>query len=190
MWPVKIVVVIFHELGHAVAAWLTGGAVVEIGLSPQQGGHTLTQGGNRLLILNAGYLGSLVAGTLLLFGSRRPRVARGVAALLSVALLATALLFVRPLLDFGFAFTLLAAAAFAALARWAPVDLTRWAIRAIGTFSVLYALFDVRDDVFRGSGGSDAHMLAELTLIPAPVWGAAWIVGGLALVWVLRRRIL
>ena len=76
VWPLKIVVVMFHELGHAVAAWLTGGTVVEIGLNPRQGGHTLTQGGFRLLILNAGYLGSLLAGVLLLLATRAERTAR------------------------------------------------------------------------------------------------------------------
>jgi hypothetical protein len=53
----------------------------------------------------------------------------------------------------------------------------------------MYALFDVRDDVFRAPGDavSDATMLAELTGLPASLWGLGWIaLGGLTL-WLSRR---
>jgi len=191
LWPVKIVVVLFHELGHAVAAWVTGGSVVEIGLSPRVGGYTLTQGGFRLLILNAGYLGSMVAGVLLLMATKRSaQVARGIAWGLGGALLLVALLFVRPILSFGFAFSLLTALAFWGLARYGSAQLDRLVLRALGLFSVLYAAFDIRSDVFRaGAAASDAHMLAEATWIPAPVWGLAWLAAGVAILWFLRKRL-
>ncbi|MBW1876775.1 MAG: M50 family metallopeptidase [Deltaproteobacteria bacterium] len=191
LWPVKIVVVLFHELGHAVAAWVTGGSVVEIGLSPRVGGHTLTQGGFRFLILNAGYLGSLVAGVLLLMATQRSgRVARVIAWCLGGALLVVALGLVRPILSFGFAFSLITALAFGGLARYGSTHLNRLVLRALGLFSVLYAAFDIRSDVFRaGAASSDAHMLAEATWIPAPVWGLAWLAVGVAILWVLRKRL-
>ena len=50
--PLKLLVVLFHELGHAFVTVLTGGSVVELGVSLDQGGHTLSRGGNRFLILN------------------------------------------------------------------------------------------------------------------------------------------
>jgi len=189
LWPLKIVVVLFHELGHAVAAWATGGEVVEIGLSARQGGHTLTRGGVALVILNAGYLGSLLAGLGLLAATRREKAARVVAWVLPVAMLALAIGLIRPIVGFGFVFTAIAAVAFAALARYGTADLVRWVLRGLGVFSVLYALFDVRDDVFRGTGGSDAHMLAEATMIPAAVWGLGWIALGLGLLWLTRKWI-
>jgi hypothetical protein len=189
LWPVKIVVVLFHELGHATAAWATGGEVAEIGLSAREGGHTLTRGGIHLVILNAGYLGSLLAGVGLLAATRNPRAARITAWVLPALLLVTAVLLVRPILGFGMLFTALVAAAFAGMARYGSTELVRWVLRALGVFSVLYAVFDVRSDVFLGDGGSDAHMLAEATMVPAFVWGAGWILAGCGILWLTRKWI-
>lgn len=188
VWPLKILVVLFHELGHALAALLTGGEVVSIGLSPDQGGVTHTRGGFRFLILNAGYLGSLAFGLVLLAGARTPRRARiGVGTLATILVLAT-LLWVRPLISFGFGFSLIVTGGILLLARKAPDELVQTALRTLGVFSVLYALWDIRSDVFvSGSGTSDASMLAELTWIPAPVWGLTWLGVGAASLWGTRR---
>ena len=52
----------------------------------------------------------------------------------------------------------------------------------LASLSVLYALFDIKDDLLHLSGGgeTDAAALAKLTFIPAIVWGVAW--GALSLV--------
>lgn len=76
LWPLKMAVVAVHELGHALMTWVTGGSVVGFGLWIDQSGHVLSQGGNRFLILNAGYLGSLLFGVLLLGLLRRPSTLR------------------------------------------------------------------------------------------------------------------
>jgi len=39
--PLKILVVLLHEMSHALAAWLTGGSVEQISISAQQGGFYL-----------------------------------------------------------------------------------------------------------------------------------------------------
>jgi hypothetical protein len=189
VWPLKILVVFFHELGHACAAWLTGGEVVEIGLSPNQGGATRTLGGWRFFILNAGYLGSIVAGATLLFVGRTPKRAQlglwGLCAVLAVS----TLWLVRPVLSFGFAFALLATLGLAAIARVARNEASQWVLRGLGIFSLLYAVWDIRDDVFSDRPGlvSDATMLAELTYIPGPVWGGIWLVVGLGTLFFLRK---
>ena len=61
VYPFRILVVFFHEMGHALMTVITGGRVAELGLNHMEGGHTLSMGGNRFLILNAGYLGSLLS---------------------------------------------------------------------------------------------------------------------------------
>lgn len=189
--PLKLLVVLFHELGHATMAWLTGGEVLEIQLSADQGGLARTRGGNAFLILNAGYLGSLVAGVAMLVLGRRPRTARPVMAVLAAALVVIAVLF-TPWLSFAFFFTLAASVVLLAVVRWAPHEATAFATRGIGVFSVLYALWDIRSDVlsWNSSGGtSDATVLAELTHIPAVVWGGLWIAAGVLVLILLRRRI-
>lgn len=76
LWPLKMAVVAVHELGHALMTWITGGSVVGFGVWIDQSGHVESQGGNRFLILNAGYLGSLLFGLVLLALLRRPSALR------------------------------------------------------------------------------------------------------------------
>lgn len=190
MWPLKVFVVLFHELGHAVAAWATGGEVLEIALSPAEGGHTLTRGGSPLLILNAGYLGSMVAGMGLLAGSRNGLVARGVTAVLGVFMLGVDVMFV-PWLSFASWFIAACGLVLLAVAFVIPGFILKWFLRGLGVFSVLYAFLDVWSDVFARaldtSVVSDAVLLEQQTGVPALVWGATWMGLG-ALLLVLTRK--
>ncbi len=65
--PVKLVVVLVHELSHAMTAYLTGGVVFGIILHPGGNGATLGLGGNLTLIALAGYTGSLIFGVVLYY---------------------------------------------------------------------------------------------------------------------------
>ena len=65
LYPLKLLVVFFHESSHAIMTVLTGGEVKELMLSPEQGGHVMSKGGNRFLTLSAGYLGSLMWGIII-----------------------------------------------------------------------------------------------------------------------------
>jgi hypothetical protein len=191
LWPLKILVVLFHELGHAIATWLTGGRVLEIHVAWNQSGHALSEGGWPFVTLNAGYLGSLAFGVALLMLAKRPKAAAATTAALGVGLVVIALGWVRPLISFGTAFTAATGFALLAAARWLPATGTAWLVRGIGAFSVLYMLFDVRDDVFRVPRGTltDATMLAERTGVPAAVWGVGWLLVAAATLWSLRRRL-
>ncbi|HHI70196.1 MAG TPA: M50 family peptidase, partial [Rhodobacteraceae bacterium] len=93
--PLKILIVFFHELSHAIAAWLTGGSVESISLSPQQGGLTATRGGNVFLTMSAGYLGSLLIGVLVFLVAVRSHADRVLMGVLGAVLLLVAALFIR-----------------------------------------------------------------------------------------------
>jgi hypothetical protein len=71
--PLRLLVVLFHEGAHALAAWATGGEVVDLSVGLDESGRTITRGGNELFVLNAGYLGSLGAGLALLFAGKFAR---------------------------------------------------------------------------------------------------------------------
>lgn len=186
--PLRILVVVFHEAGHALTALLTGGEVVSVTVSPDEGGLTVTRGGLHLLVLNGGYLGSLLAGIALLRLSRSDGRGRVVLGLLGLVLGASALAWFRPVLSFGFLYAAVTSVGMVALAARARPVLADWLVRIVGLFSVMYAALDVRDDVLRhgllaGSVPSDAAMLAERTGVPALLWGLGWlVVGGLLLV--------
>lgn len=62
-----MLVIAFHEFGHAITAVLTGGKVKSISLDPREGGVTHMQGGISAFTLPAGYLGSSLIGALLIF---------------------------------------------------------------------------------------------------------------------------
>ena len=62
-----MLVIAFHEFGHAITAILTGGRVQGISLDPHEGGVTHIVGGKPAITLPAGYLGSSLIGALLIF---------------------------------------------------------------------------------------------------------------------------
>ena len=187
VYPFRIFVVFLHEISHGLAAIATGGSIVSIGLSFDEGGVCLTRGGWPFLILNAGYLGSLLWGALfLLLGGRRTR-ARSVVGVVGAFTLAVTLVYVRTW--FGFVYGLAAGLVLVAVARHLKPAVSELLLAAIGATSVLYAVWDVASDVlFRHSGQSDAAALARLTGVPAVAWGVLWVIASVAvLVSVLRR---
>ena len=62
--PMKLIAVFVHEMGHAIACWLTCGTVKKIQVETNEGGVTKYVGGNRCLIIPAGYLGGALCGGL------------------------------------------------------------------------------------------------------------------------------
>jgi len=176
--PFKLLVVLMHESGHAAASLLVGGSVKSIVVMPNEGG--LTQSLipatmlRRIIVSSGGYVGSTISGCVLLLVAARSKEARW--PLLALAGWTTALivLWVRDLFTLGFAlaWTLLLVAA----ARFAPPLLRRGLLVFTATFSALYAIFDIKDDLLRfgPAVGSDADHLAEITFIPAIVWGVGW----------------
>ena len=86
----QMLVIAFHEFGHAITACCTGGRVKSISLDPHEGGVTHMSGGNSAITLPAGYLGSSLIGALLIFcgfdivGSKVASIVLGVCFLLTL----------------------------------------------------------------------------------------------------------
>jgi len=187
-FPFRIFVVFLHEISHGLAAVVTGGAIESIGLSFDEGGVCRTRGGWPFLILNAGYLGSLFWGaTFLVLGERRTR-SRTVLAVVGAFTLLVTLFYVRTL--FGFAYGLLAGGALMAVAAKLRPAVSEVLLAAIGATSALYAVWDIASDaLFRHSNASDAAALAQVTGIPAVVWGVAWIAVSLGVLGYVIKRL-
>ncbi len=191
VYPLKIFVVLLHEISHALAGVATGGDVERILLTVDQGGATYVRGGNPFLMLSAGYLGSLAWGLVLLEAGRAPaRWLRIIVAVVGGLVVAVALFLVRNIFGILFSLAFGAALVFAAL-RFAPrVNATL--LTVLGLTSALYALLDIRSDVLeRPHLPSDAYMLEQLTGVPTVTWGFVWSVLVLgASAWALRRALL
>lgn len=179
--PLKIFVVFLHELSHGLAAILTGGQIEELSLSPQQGGHAITRGGSRFLILSAGYLGSLLLGIALLSIALRTRADRLTLGLCGAVMLGVTLLYIRDL--FAFAFCGFTGAAMIATARFLPNTVSDMVLRVIGLSSVIYVPYDIFDDTIARAGlRSDAYMLADEFGGPTMFWGGLWLLLSLCVI--------
>jgi hypothetical protein len=186
VYPLKIFVVFLHELSHGLAALVTGGSIERIELSTAEGGLCITRGGNELLILNAGYLGSLLFGAFFLVVGARLKHDREVLAIVGAVVLLVTLLYVRT--AFGFAYGLAAGIVLLLVALRLPAAVADLVLAIIGAVSCLYAVWDIASDVLlRDPRGSDAGALARLTGIPAAVWGVAWCLVSLAVVGLALR---
>ena len=188
IYPLKLFVVLLHEIGHGLAAIATGGSIDTIAITPDQGGVCYCMGGNALATLSAGYLGSLAFGIGMLEAARAgERASRAALLLLGVLVLAIAALYVRSL--FSLAIAGLAGALLLLAAARLGHGGRNLVLTFLGLTSALYALFDIRSDILsRPHLESDAAMLADLTGVPTLVWGFLWItIAAGALVWTLRR---
>ncbi|MDZ7778936.1 MAG: M50 family metallopeptidase [Gemmatimonadota bacterium] len=179
VYPLKIFVVLLHELSHAGASLATGGSVHRIDLDPYQGGACYCPGGNAFLVLSAGYLGSLAWGGAMFAAARGRRTRTDtVNAVIAGIIVVATLLYVRS--GFGIAFGLAFGTALFWIARRASGGINRAVLLTLGLTSSLYAILDIKSDVLdRPELRSDAAMLAEITGIPTLVWGIVWI--GIAL---------
>jgi hypothetical protein len=188
VYPLKIFVVLLHEVSHALAAVVTGGALERIVLDPNQGGATYTLGGSRFITLSAGYLGSLAWGGLMTEAARARRIpALWVNGLIGGLVVALTVLFVRS--AFGVVFGIAFGLALMAAAGKLSATLNRGLLLTLGLTSSLYAILDIKSDILdRPHLQSDAYMLAELTGVPTLAWGALWIALALGVTAVLFRR--
>ena len=195
LYPFKLLVVLMHESGHAVATLLVGGSVDRIQISPDEGGVTFSRYAPSLfrsiVISSAGYVGSTVSGCVLLWTAARAKEGRWPLIALAAWCALVALLYVRD------GFTLLfvggCALALGLLARFGASLLRRGVLVFLAAFSCCYALYDIRDDLLHlhsASGGTDADALARATFVPAIVWGVAWGLLSIVLVALTLRRIL
>jgi hypothetical protein len=189
VYPLKVFVVMLHEISHGIMAVATGGSIQRIELTWDQGGACLCPGGNAFLTLSAGYLGSLGWGILLLLLASGPvRRYRLLLLGLGALLAAFTVLYVRTW--FGILFGTLAAVALIGAARGLAPAVNRVVLTVLGMTSCLYAILDIKSDIIDRPGlRSDAHMLYELTGVHTLVWGGFWILLALVASGLLFRRL-
>ena len=187
--PLKILIVFFHEASHAIATFVTGGEVVSLSVSPNQGGLVVSRGGSRFWTLTAGYLGSLLIGVSLLIGATRSRADRKIMAVCGVMMLVIAGLYVREI--FALAFVIGTGIAMLLSARFLGHNVNDLMLRVIGLTSMIYVPYDIfSDTIARSHLPSDARMLAQEFGGTPQVWGVLWIAISLIVIVFCMRSVL
>ena len=187
VYPLKVFVVLLHEISHAMIAVATGGTIERIVLDPNQGGACYCPGGNAFLTLSAGYLGSLAWGALLISAGQMKRInSRLVTGAVGLLVVGLTLAYVRSTFGFWFGLAFGSVLFLGALHLSAAVN--QGILLTLGLTSCLYAILDIKSDVLdRPELRSDAAMLGELTGIHTVVWGGLWsAVAVLASAWLFQ----
>jgi hypothetical protein len=194
-YPLRLLITIVHELGHGLAALLTGGQFLRFVVFPSGEGVAYTAGGWRLLVIPAGYLGAAAFGAGLIVAGRTARTSRAVMTGLGGALLALTLLYGTPsifspswqsgLLTVGSGVFL--GAAFLWVAARATLGWTLFLLNLIAVQAGLTAFSDLVTLIglstrFFGGPSNDAQAMAAATFLPAAFWAVLWAATAIALI--------
>jgi hypothetical protein len=197
LYPFTILATWFHEMGHGIAAMLTGrgferllifadGSGVAQSLGPADG-YRLTEA----LIAASGPLGPAIAGALLIVCSRSSAATRNALAVLGVALIVSTLIWVRSLT--GWLVLPASGMAIALLALRGSQPWRSFVIQLLGVQAAISAwrqfdyLFSPGGDVGGRLIRSDTGAIADVLLLPYWFWGAIISAAILALLWLSFR---
>ncbi len=176
--PIKLMVVLLHELSHGLMALATGGEVHNLYITTHETGACQTSGGNDFLIISAGYLGSMFFGGLILTCSRsRPQIAVTCFTMACVLFWAAFKIIPDP---YSKKFTMGVGAVAIGLGIFSPPIIAPLFLRTVGTISCLYALIDIYSDTLSHAAHlsglrSDATAFSELTGVSASTVGMCWL---------------
>ncbi|MCY4018784.1 MAG: M50 family metallopeptidase [Chloroflexi bacterium] len=185
LYPLRLFVTFVHEAGHALAALISGGQVQGFTVNANGSGVAVTAGGNRALILPAGYLGAALFGSLLyLLSNRAPRWASGIAMALGVFLIGISAIYGRSDAS-GLPITLAIGVGFGLfillVGAKAPRVIVQLLLSILAVVTALEAVYDLwylvgNSGVGRGDVRNDAAAFAqEITpLLPAAVIALLW----------------
>jgi hypothetical protein len=188
VYPLKIFVVLLHEISHGAMAVATGGTIQRIIVTANQGGVCECPGGSPFLTLSSGYLGSLLWGAAILWAARgRGKTPQIASAVIGVIVIGVTLMNVGNW--FGLLFGVTFGIAMIMAGRQLPAEGNAALLTVLGLTSCLYAILDIKSDVIDRPGiMSDARMLEDYTGIPTLFWGILWIAIALAVSgWLFRR---
>ena len=184
VYPIKLFVVLTHEMSHGIAAIITGGKLHSILITNSLGGESRTIGGNNFVIASAGYLGSLLFGAALYISGNTEKFRKVFSIFLSILLILFAANYLEGYLG------KIASVLFASLFIIAPIYFPQIAnsilYKLLGLISMFYVAIDIKEDILTNVyRPSDAQFIATLTSVSATVWGILWLIISLTTIFFL-----
>lgn len=186
IYPIKLFVVLTHEMSHGIAAILSGGRLDSILITSSLGGESRTIDGNKFIIASAGYLGSLLFGVFLYISGHIVNFRK----LFSIILAVLLILFAANYLEGNLG--KIASVLFASLFIIAPIYFPQFVnsilYKLLGLISMFYVAIDIKEDVLTNLyRPSDAQYIAALTSVSVTVWGILWLGISIAIIFFLLR---
>ena len=183
LYPFTILTTWFHEMGHGLAALLTGASFERLLIFPDGSGvaqsmrPTDASALTGALIAASGPLGPAIAGSLLIIASRTDRATRAALSVVGLALIVSTVIWVRTLTGW-LVLPALGIAIFALAWRGSAAQ-QRFAIQLLGVQACISVwqqfgyLFSAGGSVGGELRRSDTSAIADALLLPYWFWGAA-----------------
>lgn len=193
LYPFTILATWFHEMGHGIAAILTGRGFERLLIFPDGSGLALSVApadGYRVtdaMVSAGGPLGPAIAGGLLIIASRRPGTTRTALMVLGGALIVSTVIWVRSLT--GWLILPALGLAIISIARRGPPTAQGFVIQLLGVQACISVwqdfgyLFSSEGSVGGRLHRSDTGAIADVLLLPYWFWGASISVAIVALLW-------
>lgn len=190
LYPFTLLATWFHEMGHGLAAILTGGRFDHLVIFADGSGYAMTGTRGRIagaLVAANGPMGPAIAGSLMIAASRTTRASRIALELLGWALIVSTVIWVRSLV--GWVLLPGLGLAIIAMERVARPAVHRLAVQVLGVQAGI-SVWRSMDYVFSSSGQvggrtmpSDSSAIADALILPYWFWGAAISAAIAAMLW-------
>ncbi|NJD22559.1 MAG: M50 family metallopeptidase [Melioribacter sp.] len=186
VYPVKLFVVIIHEISHAISAIVSGGKVIAFNIGFDLGGKCETENGNNIFIAAAGYLGSLLFGLLIFYSTYNKKIGKWLLIIIALLILITSVSLMQ---NFSLIlWTVLYSVLLFVSAFFLYIRIDSYILKLFGMLSCIYVLFDIKEDILStNSAISDASILSDLINVPTIVIGLIWLIISLAGIFLIMR---
>lgn len=183
LYPFTILGTWFHEMAHGLTALLLGADFNRLQLYPNGSGVAQFSYSSLFLgrlgsaiIAGAGPIGPTIAGVLFLLSSLNQKATKIILIILSIFLLISFLIWVRPLFSIGAFIVLLFAVLTAVIAIKSKAEVQELSVQFLGvqSFASVYMsigyLFSAGGDILGSSFSSDTQVIADNLLLPYWFW--------------------
>ena len=176
IYPIKLFVLILHELSHAIMGIITGGKITSMSAGLDLSGKCQVEGGNQIAIASVGYLGSLLWGILIFIAPNNLKSGKWI--LISFAIIILSISLITSYTNLTFVILSIISSLLILLsALYLRINIVSILVRAIGLISCIYVLFDIKEDLFsRGDVITDVTIISSLTGIPDILISTLWLV--------------
>ncbi len=186
IYPIKLCVVLLHEISHALVILLSGGKIIGMDIGFNLGGKCISEGGNEIAIASSGYLGSLIFGTLLFISPNNKKA--GFWILNIISLLIIILSSISGPNATLIILALLLAAILTTSSFYLRIPIISILVRGFGLIGSVYVLYDIKEDLFTSAVQiSDASILSGIIDVPVIVIGLVWALVSILIIYTAMR---